>query len=82
MPPTLDLTVVDARGTPVAGALVTVEHGTAAVPERAIVTGADGRCRVALPNGRFRLAAFHEGREGRVEVTGKGVVTLTLLPPP
>lgn len=41
-----------------AEALVTVEWGTAPTPEIGIVTGADGRFSVSLPEGRFRMAAY------------------------
>jgi hypothetical protein len=43
--------------TPVAGALVWVEAGSAPTPEIAIRSDGAGRFMIALPAGRFRLAA-------------------------
>jgi hypothetical protein len=63
--------VVDAGGQPVAGAAVAVAWGTAPTPEIARTTDAEGRFRVGLPPGRFRIdAAAPDGRRGRVEVDG------------
>ena len=62
--------VLDATGQPVAGAVVAVVSGTAPTPEIGIRTGADGRFRVALPAGKFRLQAHAAGQAGEVEVQG------------
>jgi hypothetical protein len=62
--------VVDGNGAGVADATVTVESGTAATPEIAIVTGADGSFTVALPEGTFRLGArTRDGRDGKVDLS-------------
>jgi hypothetical protein len=60
--------VVDADGRPAAGAIVSVVWGTAATPEIGIVADQDGRFRVALPPGRFRLQANAGGEGGTTEV--------------
>lgn len=65
---------------PVAGALVTVEHGTAPTPEIALKTNADGMCRLALPPGRFTVAAFFDGRAGRIDVADEAGATIRLAP--
>ena len=63
--------VVDAVGSPVAGALVTVEWGTAPTPEITLISDADGRFRLGLPRGRFRLrATAPDGASGVTEAQG------------
>jgi len=53
--------VVDAGGRPVRGALVSVAWGTGATPEVAIETDDEGRFRIHLPEGRYRLSAHAAG---------------------
>ena len=67
-------TVVDAERTPVSGALVAVEWGTAPTPEIAIETEQGGRFAIALPvEGRFRLrATAPDGETGSQEIEGAG----------
>lgn len=61
--------VLDRNGAPVTGAVVSVEEGTAPTPEIGIVSGADGRFGIALPEGAFRIAAgTDDGRRGTAEV--------------
>jgi hypothetical protein len=60
--------VTDAAGRPAAGAIVMVVAGTAPTPEIGIVTDREGRFRVALPEGRFRLEAHVGGTKGAAEV--------------
>jgi hypothetical protein len=56
-------------GAPVAGALVAVVSGTAPTPEIGIRCDTEGRFRVALPPGRFRLTArAPDGALGSTEV--------------
>lgn len=63
---------MDAAGQPVAEAFVSVIRGTAAVPEIALVTDADGTFQIGLPPGRFQLRAnTADGRSGEVEVSGE-----------
>lgn len=65
--------VVRTDGTPVADALVAVASGTAPTPEIAIRTNAEGRFRIALPDGRFVLEAHGpDGSAGGVELTVEG----------
>lgn len=52
--------------------MVMVVWGTAPTPEIAIVTDDDGRFRVALPPGRFRLEAHAGGARGDIEVEVAG----------
>lgn len=49
--------VIDREQEPVTGALVAVEWGTAPTPEIAIETDEEGRFRIVLPEGRFRIGA-------------------------
>lgn len=51
--------VIDSAGQPVPGAMVMVASGTAPTPEIAQRSDGDGRFRVALPDGSFRLEAHH-----------------------
>jgi hypothetical protein len=61
--------VRDRQGKPVQGALIAVEWGTAPTPEVALRTGQDGRFRLALPSGLFRIAAYApSGASGRREI--------------
>lgn len=70
MKPPLSGRVVDALGGPVAAAAVMVAGGTAPTPEIAIRTDAEGRFRLALPAGTFRVVAHAaDGRRGEIEVT-------------
>ncbi len=60
-------------GAPAPGALVAVVSGTAPTPEIAIRCDAEGRFRVALPPGRFRLTArAPDGALGSTEVDTAG----------
>lgn len=62
--------VVDDGGQPVIGALLSVEWGTVPTPEIAVQTDENGEFRLALPKGRFRIAAHApDGRAGTVELT-------------
>jgi hypothetical protein len=54
---------VDAQRRPVSNAFVVVEEGTAPTPEIGIVTGEEGQFWLALPEGRFRVAARTEDGE-------------------
>ena len=65
-------TVVDAERTPVPGALVAVEWGTAPTPEIAIETEEEGRFTIALPDeGHYRLrATARDGATGLLEIDG------------
>jgi hypothetical protein len=57
-------------GSPVPGALVAVASGTAPTPEIAIRCDDDGRFRIALPSGRFRIEArAPDGAVGTVDAT-------------
>lgn len=61
--------VVDPKGQPVSEVMVSVEWGTAPTPEIAIQTNDQGEFRLALPKGRFRLAAHApDGRSATLEV--------------
>lgn len=63
--------VVDAQGTPVEGALVSVAESEGPVPEIALRTGSDGRFRVPLPPGRALLRAYApDGTAGSAEAQG------------
>jgi protocatechuate 3,4-dioxygenase beta subunit len=65
--------VLHEDGSPVPGALVEVASGTAPTPEVAIRCDAEGRFRIALPPGRFRLTArAPTGALGSVEVETAG----------
>lgn len=56
-------------GAPASNALVWVEAGSAPTPEIAIQADGNGRFRVALPAGRFRLKArAPDGEEGEATV--------------
>jgi len=68
-------TVLDAERSPVQGALVAVEWGTAPTPEIAIETEGDGRFSIALPaEGRYRLRATAlDGTTGLREIEGAGL---------
>lgn len=57
-----------ADGRPAAGAIVAVAWGTAPTPEIAISCDAEGRFRLPLPPGRFRLQASAPGATGVSEV--------------
>jgi hypothetical protein len=70
---TLIVHVVDETGRPVAGAFVTVDWGTAPTPEITLLTDAEGRGRLGLPTGRFRIRAAAPGDgEGTSEVDVPG----------
>jgi carboxypeptidase family protein len=70
---TLIVHVVDETGRPVAGAFVTVDWGTAPTPEITLLTDAEGRARLGLPTGRFRIRAAAPGDgEGTSEVDVPG----------
>ena len=77
--------VVGASGSPVAGALVVpaAQAGTtAAIPEIAVITGADGRFFWPLPAGSYRLTAMIDGAEaasGDVTVASYGATALRLV---
>ncbi len=81
---TVFIHVVDERGTSVAEARVFVEHGTAAFPETAYVTGTDGKVALKLPAGRFEIGATDQDsrKRGRIPVDGgtgaPSSVTITL----
>jgi hypothetical protein len=60
--------VVDAAGRPAAGAHVEFVASSVALPEIALVADGEGRFRVNLPTGWFRLRAEHGGRHGEAEV--------------
>jgi hypothetical protein len=63
--------VVDDAGQAVAGAMVTIESGTALTPEITLITDSEGRFRLGLPPGRFRLRAQStDGRSGTRDVVG------------
>lgn len=49
--------VLDSNGLPVEDAVVTIEWGTAPMPEIALITDANGRFQLDLPAGHFRLRA-------------------------
>jgi hypothetical protein len=74
-------TVVDAERTPVRGALVTVEWGTAPTPEIAIETGEQGRFIIALPlEGRYRLrATAPDGATGSREIGGASAEEVVII---
>jgi hypothetical protein len=62
--------VLDRAGAPVADASLAVTHGTAAVPEVAIKTNAQGEFAVWLPDGSFRLEGYGpDGSAGKVDVS-------------
>ena len=76
--------VRDADGRPVAEALVVVESGSAPTPEIGIVADAEGRFRLALPDGSFRVGARGpDGAYGWCEVEGgdEGPVTIEVRAP-
>lgn len=63
----LHLTVAGAGGAPVAGATVCIAAAPVPVPDVAAVTGADGRCTLAVPApGRYRVGA-HSDRHGQAQ---------------
>lgn len=63
--------VLDAGGSPVAGAFVTVVSGSAPTPEITLLTNAEGRARLGLPPGTFTIQAqTPEGSKGTAEATG------------
>lgn len=75
--------VHDTSGRPVAGAVVTVEDGTAPFPELAFVSNGDGRVSLALPAGRFAIAVVDpdSGRRGSASVdtsSGSAIVTVII----
>jgi hypothetical protein len=74
-------TVVDDQRTPVAGALVAVEWGTAPTPEIAIETERGGGFSIALPvEGRYRLRATAPGGEsGSKEIDGAGTEEIVIV---
>ncbi|WP_370193864.1 MULTISPECIES: hypothetical protein [Aurantimonas] len=57
--------VVDANGSPVKGAFVTVTAAAAALPEMSFETGPEGTASLRLPDGEVRLLAHHKGRAGQ-----------------
>lgn len=65
--------VVDTEGRPIPGALVSVAWGTGPAPEIAVETDRDGRFRLHLPEGLYRLAAHTgSGASGECETEGEG----------
>jgi hypothetical protein len=63
--------VLDAEGRPVPGALVTVVSGTVPVPEIALIADNEGRVRLRLADGHYRLRAISPtGQSGEGEVSG------------
>lgn len=64
--------MVDAGGSPLPGALVSVVWGTAPTPEIARRTDAAGGFQVALPPGRFRIEAVTQRGKGEVEIEVDG----------
>lgn len=60
--------VVDVAGQPVAGAHVEFVASSVTLPEIALVADDDGRFRVNLPAGSFRLRAEHGSRTGEADV--------------
>lgn len=61
-------TVVDEKNSPVSGALIAVESGTAPYPDMAIYSDEKGNFSIHLPSGHFRLGAHSpEGGYGTVE---------------
>lgn len=73
--------VRDGSGAVVAGVLVvpvSLDEPANAVPERAVVTGADGTYRWELPAGKYELGALRDGEQlgsTRVEVAAGRTVT-------
>ncbi len=62
--------VVDERGEPIAGAIISVEHATTPTSEIGIVTNKGGKFGISLPNGTYVLKArCSDGREATLEVT-------------
>ena len=63
--------IVDAAGHPVRGAAVEVVGGAGAVPEIGRPTDEEGRFRIGLPAGRYRLEATAAGGlRGTIDVDG------------
>ncbi|KJC50373.1 hypothetical protein UP09_04855 [Bradyrhizobium sp. LTSP885] len=61
--------VVDAGGRPVAGALIAVVHGTAAVPEIGIRADDQGTFYLSLPAGSFTVEGHSpDGARGRIDI--------------
>ena len=61
--------VIDAAGRPVAGALITIVHGTAAVPEIGIRANGHGTFDVSLPAGTFTIEGHSpDGDCGRIDL--------------
>lgn len=76
---TLIVHVVDEPGRPVSGAFVTVDWGTAPTPEITLLTDTEGRARLGLPPGRFRIRAAAPGGEGTSEVDVPGPSTAVVV---
>lgn len=74
--------VTDAQARPLERAAVTVSEGTTAVPDIAILTGADGRFVWSLPPGTFRIAVYKDGYESAsqsVDVTAGKEIGLNFV---
>jgi hypothetical protein len=70
--------VMDAAGTPIVEATIAVVEGSVAVPEMAMITGADGAYIWPLPVGTFTLSVHKDGYasvSAKVEVHAKETVT-------
>ncbi len=64
--------VVNGGGRPIAGALVSVAWGTGPAPEIAVETDDQGRFRLHLPEGSYRMAAHTAaGASGECETEGE-----------
>jgi hypothetical protein len=82
MPPTVQVCILRADGTPAADALVSVADAPAAVQDIGHVADAAGRVSIDVPmGGSYLLSIWHEGREQRLRCelgTGSGTTTFRL----
>ena len=77
--------VVSESGSPIAGASILIESGTAPTPDIGILSGDDGAFVLALPPGKFQLLArLLDGRSGRatVDTTRDERVVIVITRPP
>jgi hypothetical protein len=65
--------VVDGRGAPLPGALVSIIDSSVPVPEIALMTDAAGRFTLRLPDGRFTFRANAGERSGDARTDGAAV---------
>ncbi len=75
--------VVWPDGSPAVGAIVAIASGTAPTPEIAIRCDQEGRFRIALPEGWFRIEArAPDGATGGIEVAGSegGEIMIVVAP--